>query len=248
MKKTMTGKFYLAGLLYGRSVQNCRVSSGLKTFVPKKKIYKGYYTQTKLYSALLIWFMTLFVSVGHMVFANCISLEQGQDKKEVQQSSVNYTSYKFKVQFQYPATWIQSEKITDKEKGSDIWVTSYSNKSSAVFWVLRGNDSQLGSDLQTGIKNINLTLIKKYFNNSYRTIEPPAISTIDGKIAATFIHSFVESMGGIRVEEVQQIWLVYVGARDYYLIGFKAPSQLFAEVENSQARDNFIKSIKFLDH
>ena len=108
-----------------------------------------------------------------------------------------------------------------------------------------GNDSQLGNDLQTGIKNINLTIIKKYFNNSYRTIEPPAISTIDGKIAATFIHSFVESMDGIRVEEVQQIWLVYVGTTDYYLIGFKAPSQLFTGIENSQARDNFIKSIKF---
>jgi hypothetical protein len=220
----------------------------------KKKIYKGYYTQTKLYSALLIWFITIFVSVGHLVFTNCMSLEQQeqeqeqeQEKEDNQQSYVNYTSFKFKVQFQYPATWIQSEKITDKEKGSDIWVTSYSNKSSAVFWVLRGNDSQLGSDLQTGIKNINLTLIKKYVNNSYRTIEPQAISTIDGKIAATFIHSFVESMDGIRVEEVQQIWLVYVGTIDYYLIGFKAPSQLFTGNENSEALDNFIKSIRFLE-
>jgi hypothetical protein len=61
----MTGKFYLAkDLIYERLVQHCRVSSDLKTFVPKKKIYKGYYTQTKLYSALLIWFMTIFVSAG----------------------------------------------------------------------------------------------------------------------------------------------------------------------------------------
>jgi heme/copper-type cytochrome/quinol oxidase subunit 2 len=133
----------------------------------KKKIYKGYYTQTKLYSALLIWFITIFVSVGHLVFTNCMSLEQQeqeqeqeQEKEDNQQSYVNYTSFKFKVQFQYPYTWIQSEKITDKEKGSDIWVTNYSNKSGAVFWILRGNDPQLGSDLQTGIKNINLTLIK----------------------------------------------------------------------------------------
>jgi len=132
--------------------------------------------------------------------------QQQQEEQEPQeQHYINYTSYKFKVQFQYPTTWIQSEKLTDKEKGSDIWVTSYSNESSAVFWVLRGNDSQLGSDLQMGIKNINLTLVKKYVNNSYRTIEPPAISTIDGKIAATFIHSFVESMDGIRLEEVQQL-------------------------------------------
>jgi hypothetical protein len=52
---------------------------------------------------------------------------------------------------------------------------------------------------------------------------------------------------GIRVEEVQQIWLVYVGIKDYYLIGFKAPSHVFTGIENSQARDNFIKSIRFLD-
>ena len=85
---------------------------------------------------------------------------------------MNYTSYKFKIQFQYPTTWIQSEKLTDKDKGSDIWVTNHSNESRAVFWVLRGNDSQLGSDLQMGIKNINPTLIKKYANKSYQTIEP----------------------------------------------------------------------------
>jgi hypothetical protein len=116
-----------------------------------------------------------------------------------------------KVQFQYPVTWIQSEKITDKDKGSDIWVTNYSNKSSAVFWISGGNDTHLGSDLELGIKNLDIILMEKYTNQSYKIIEPPAISTIDGKIAATFIHSFVESMVGIRVEEVQQIWLVYVG-------------------------------------
>jgi hypothetical protein len=150
-------------------------------------------------------------------------------------------------QFQYPTTWIQSEKITDKEKGSDIWVTNYSNKSSAVFWISGGNDTHLGSDLELGIKNLDIILMEKYANQSYKIIEPPAISTIDGKIAATFIHSFVESMDGIRVEELQQIWLVYVGTRDYYLIGFKAPSQLFAGNENSEALDNFIKSIRFLE-
>lgn len=165
----------------------------------------------------------------------------------LQQNYVNYTSYKFKIQFQYPYKWVQSEKLTDKENGPDIWVTNYSNKSSAVFWITGGNDSHLGSDLQTGIKNINFTLMKKYANKSYRTIEPPAISTIDGKIAATFIHSFVEGLDGVKIEEVQQVWLVYVGSRDYYLIGFKAPSHLFAGVENSEARYNFINSLRFLD-
>jgi hypothetical protein len=175
------------------------------------------------------------------------NLETTLQGKEEDQSYVNYTSYKFKVQFQYPATWIQSEKITNKEKGSDIWVTNYSNKSSAVFWISAGNDTHLGSDLELGIKNLDIILMEKYTNQSYKIIEPPTISTIDGKIAATFLHSFVESIDGIRVEEVQQVWLVYVGTRDYYLIGFKAPYQSFTGINNAQDGDNFIKSIRFLD-
>jgi hypothetical protein len=186
----------------------------------------------------LISILSLVLLIGPAVLTDCAGL---------QENIVNYTSYKFKIQFQYPTTGIQSEKLTDKDKGSDIWVTNHSNENRAVVWVLRGNDSQLGSDLQMGIKNINLTLIKKYANKSYQTIEPPAISTIDGKIAATFIHSFVENLDGSKIEEVQQIWLVYAGAKDYYLIGFKAPSQLFTGMENSQARENFIKSLRFLD-
>src|SRR5574341_1947439 len=140
--------------------------------------------------------MSIFVLVGPLIFANCLGLEQEQEQEQNNQSYVNYTSYKFKVQFQYPSTWTQSEKLTDKESGPDIWVTNYSKESSAVFWVSGGNDTHLGSDLQTGIKNLNLTLMKKYANNSYRTIEPPAISTIDGMMAATFMHSFVESLDG----------------------------------------------------
>jgi len=114
---------------------------------------------------------------------------------------MDHESYKHKI----------LENTYHKDKGSDIWVTNYSNKSSAVFWISGGNDTHLGSDLELGIKNLDIILMEKYTNQSYKIIEPPAISTIDGKIAATFIRSFVESMDGIRVEEVQQIWLVYVG-------------------------------------
>lgn len=185
--------------------------------------------------------MSIFVLFGPMIFTDCMASQQQQ--KEY----VDYTSYKFKIQFQYPITWTQSEKTNYKDGGSDIWVTSYSNKSSAVFWINRGNDTHLGYDLVEGFKNLDNILAEKYNNKSYKIIEPPAISTIDGKIATTFIHSFVESLEGIRVEEVQQIWLVYVGTRDYFLIGFKAPSQLFTGIENSEARDNFIKSMRFLD-
>lgn len=69
--------------------------------------------------------------------------------------------------------------------------------------------------MELGIQNVNMTLMKKYANKSYHTIGPPAIGAIDGKMAATFIHSIVESLGGVKIELVQQVWLVYVGTKDY---------------------------------
>ena len=53
---------------------------------------------------------------------------------------VNYTSYKYKVQFQYPTNWVQSEKITSHDKGADISVSKLSkengNSNGSLFWIV----------------------------------------------------------------------------------------------------------------
>jgi hypothetical protein len=47
---------------------------------------------------------------------------------------VNYTSYKYKIQFQYPTDWVQGEKISIHDPGADISVTELSNiDSSSIF-------------------------------------------------------------------------------------------------------------------
>jgi hypothetical protein len=51
--------------------------------------------------------------------------------------------------------------------------------------------------LEEGIKNLDIILSEKYANKSYKILEPLAVSTIDVKIAVTFIHSFVENLEGV---------------------------------------------------
>ena len=159
---------------------------------------------------------------------------------------VNYTSYKYKIQFQYPTNWQQTEKIDNKDKGVDIAVTKNSNTSMATFWIILGNGTKLGSDLQAGIKNLNESLMNIYKTNAYETIEPPAIITINGQLTATFINSLAYKEDDIVFAFFEQTWLVYVGSKDYYLIGFKAPVSSFNDPENLQVRNQFIKSMKFL--
>ncbi len=69
---------------------------------------------------------------------------------------VNYTSYKYKIQFQYPTNWVQSEKISSRDRGPDISVSKLGNENGSshgsLFWILRGNGTELGSDLQASTR------------------------------------------------------------------------------------------------
>jgi hypothetical protein len=50
----------------------------------------------------------------------------------------------------------------------------------------------------------------------------------------------------IELEPIHQIWLIYVGDMDYYLILFTALRYSFSNPENTEIRNQFIKSMKFL--
>ncbi len=47
--------------------------------------------------------------------------------------NVNYTSYKYKIAFQYPSNWVQSEKISSHDRGADISVSK--GGSGIIFWI-----------------------------------------------------------------------------------------------------------------
>jgi hypothetical protein len=157
---------------------------------------------------------------------------------------VNYTSYKYKIQFQYPTDWVQGEKISIHDPGADISVTELSNIDPAVFLIVRGHNSELGSDLMTVMINIEKTLGDIF---QYELELPISQTTIGGQKTASLIYSINDNHRDRELESVHQIWLTYVGEVGYYLILFTAPRYSFSNLEITEIRNQFIKSISSLD-
>jgi len=164
---------------------------------------------------------------------------------------VNYTSYKYKIQFQYPTDWVQSEKLSSHDKGADISVSTLSKENStgigSLFWIVLGNDTAIGSDLKDGLQNVMKMLNESNSPNKYEIIQPPSFTTIDGQMAGTFISYSRHRFGDTELETVEQFWLTYVGSVDYYLMAFIAPIQSFSNPDNVMIRNHLVKSVKILD-
>jgi len=164
---------------------------------------------------------------------------------------VNYTSYKYKIQFQYPTDWVQSEKISSHDKGADISVSKHSKENDtsngSLFWITLGNDTAIGSNLQAGLHHVMKMLNDSNALNEYEIIQPPSFTTIDGQIAGTFISYARHRFGDTELETFEQFWLTYVGSVDYYLMSFIAPIQSFSNSDNAMVRNHLVNSIELLD-
>ena len=164
---------------------------------------------------------------------------------------VNYTSYKYKIQFQYPTDWVQSEKISSHDKGADISVSKIGKENDtnngSLFWITLGNDTAIGSDLQAGLQHVMKMLNDSNALNVYEIIQPPSFTTIDGQMAGTFISYARHRFGDTELETVEQFWLTYMGSVDYYLMSFIAPIQSFNNSDNAMVRNHLVNSIKLLD-
>jgi hypothetical protein len=67
---------------------------------------------------------------------------------------VNYTSYKYKIQFQYTTSWLQGERIAPNDIGPDISVTAESYAEPGILLIVHGNKIGLESDLMTEIGRV----------------------------------------------------------------------------------------------
>ena len=90
---------------------------------------------------------------------------------------VNYTSYKYRIQFPYPVDWVQSEKLSSHDKGADISVSKLGKENDAgngsLFWIVLENDLVTGSDLQAGLQHVMKMPNESNAPNKYEIIQPP---------------------------------------------------------------------------
>jgi len=158
----------------------------------------------------------------------------------------NYTSDKNQIQFQYPSDWLLKEKTNRFEEGPEIQLSNptlpYINIGISLY-----NDLFRGfgtKDLQSAVIDFCNEITRDY-KYDYRTIESPTFFNIDGQRSGTCLYTYKDKYETNSVAGAVQNWITFVGGRGYVLDFFATPED-FDSPENTEIRDHFINSIKFL--
>ncbi len=160
----------------------------------------------------------------------------------------NYSSDNYNIQFQYPSTWEIKEKSGRFDEGASITITN----PTLVVEKIQMNYYEDAKKLME-IPNIQIATevaLETAIEDSYLTeneiIEDPSYLIIDGQGAGTFVHAWKDKLENFPIRYAAQTWNVFAN-NHYYVISFSSTTDVFDSPENIQIRDQFIKSIKFLD-
>lgn len=156
----------------------------------------------------------------------------------------HYTSDKYQIQLQYPSEWTIHEKTNRFVEGPD---TLISNIGAGQIGISYASDllKNFGTvDVQSAVIAFHKSLTTDY-THDYRTIENPSFINIDNQRSGTFLITMKDKYETNSITNVVQYWFTIVGNTGY-LIYFISTPEKFDNPENTEIRDHFIKSIKFL--
>lgn len=157
----------------------------------------------------------------------------------------NYTSEKYRIQFQYPTSWNVTEKTGRFDEGFDVAIKHLAsgNKYIAMNFLPESAAKEFSTAGFTFAVNELFKEVSSDYSQEYRTIEEPTFLSIDGKQVGTFVYTVKDKYDTNALEWAQQTWII--NAIDHgYFITFVAPPQEFDSPDNIAIRDQFIKSIK----
>jgi hypothetical protein len=159
----------------------------------------------------------------------------------------NYTSEKYKVQFEYPSSWEVTEKSSRFDEGGDLTIRS-GKIGGEIFEIHYSDDLVSGfgsSDLEEATINSLSDGKRSLIGFDVRVIEEPHFITIDNHKAGTFVTLATEKYDEFPTKIASQVWIVFDGSQGY-LISFMDTPKTFDSPENTEIRNHFIQSIKFL--
>jgi hypothetical protein len=159
----------------------------------------------------------------------------------------NYTSEKYRIQFQYRSNWNVTEKTGRFDENSDIEITSPTHIDAFVTISYMLSSAMPDSSLafQSLVTYVFNDMSGYDVNQERKSIEEPAFMTINGKQAGTFLFTSKDKYDKSAKTYGDQVWMV--NNLDHgYTISFLAIKDSFDSPENIDIRDRFIKSIKFL--
>ncbi|HJT85031.1 MAG TPA: hypothetical protein VJ697_11155 [Nitrososphaeraceae archaeon] len=159
----------------------------------------------------------------------------------------NYTSEEHGIQFQYPTDWKINEKNSDLDSVPDIEISSDSISQEKIYLFHKNpildyfGTSNIEEATYFSLKAYKTGLIENYVNVN----DPPSSLSIDGHKALTFAitieNKYEKSVPMIGLQD----WTVFVENHGYVL-GFKGFSDKFDSSENTDIRNHFITSIRFI--
>lgn len=157
----------------------------------------------------------------------------------------NYTSDKYQIQLQYPTGWDVTEKQSRFDEGTDLKIESASSPGGLILMQYLNFTEEPVSDFQTLFYQLYKSSITGDYSKEIKVIEQPSFMTIDGQRAGTYLYTTKDKYEEFASKVAAQNWIVLTGNRGY-LLSFGAVSSVFDDPQNTEIRDHFIKSIKFL--
>jgi len=155
----------------------------------------------------------------------------------------NYTSEKYKIQFEHPSEWIVTEKTSRFDKFGDLTIRS--GKLGGEIFNIDYFDDLISGFRSSAIEKATTNFLSDLqIYPDVRLIESPHFITIDNHKAGTLV-TVTEDIFGELPSLAAQNWIVFVGGYGY-LISFADSPSTFDSLENIEIRDHLINSIKFL--
>lgn len=154
----------------------------------------------------------------------------------------NYTSDKYKIQFQYPSDWQLKEKMSRFDEGTDIQINSPTISGG---FILAQYLNESMADFRSAFYDTFKGSISDY-KYDYKVIEQPSFTKIANQETGTYLYTRKDNSEDYATKWAVQVWLVNLRDRGY-LISFSSTADVFDSLETTEARNHFVKSINFLD-
>lgn len=157
----------------------------------------------------------------------------------------NYTSDKYKIEFEHPSDWQVTEKKSRFDEGTDIQINSPTISDGYILIQSMNRSAFQGMDIREAVYELFKESITGDYSNEYKVIEQPTFSNIDNQTTGTWLFTSKDKYEENALKWATQRWLVKTPDNGY-LIGFSSTPDVFDSPAATEVRDRFLKSIKFL--
>jgi hypothetical protein len=177
-----------------------------------------FYMKKMSYAPKQIGRLLIYIVAGAILTGIGISGSDSLDKTYAATYS-NYTSDKYKIQFEHPSDWQVIEKKSRFDEGTDIQINSPSISDGFILIQFMNRSAFQGMDLRSAVYHLFKESITSDYSKDYKVIEQPTFSSIDNQTSGTWLVTSKDKYEENALRWAEQRWLVET-PNNGYLISF----------------------------